>query len=82
LDVEPLRAVLGDEAAARTAAHVVRAELHPASSTAVREALERGRGSEWLPPGVEREIAARGLYGYGAGGRSSIDSSGSDRSIP
>jgi nicotinate-nucleotide adenylyltransferase len=82
LELEPLRTALGDEAVARIAAHVVRAELHPASSTAIRAALAQGQEPDWLPPGVAEAIAARGLYGYGAGGASSIDSSGSDRSIP
>ena len=82
LDPDALRSVLGDEAVARIRRHVVAAPVHPASSTAIREALERGERPEWLPPGVYEAIAARRLYGYGAGGASSIDSSGSDRSIP
>lgn len=82
LDPEPLRATLGDEAVERIRRHVVAAPVHPASSTVIREALERGERPDWLPPGVVEEIAVRGLYGYGAGGRSSIDNSGSERSIP
>ena len=82
LDTEGLRAALGDEAIERIRRHVVPAPLHPASSSAIREAIARGETPAWLPPGVAEAIAARGLYRYGAGGRSSIDSSGSDRSIP
>lgn len=80
LEPEGLRAALGDEAVERIRAHVVQAPLHPASSSAIREALARGERPSWLPPGVVEEIAARRLYG--AGGASSIDSSGSDRSMP
>ncbi|HZJ72340.1 MAG TPA: hypothetical protein VFF36_15510, partial [Planctomycetota bacterium] len=71
-----------DEAVEAIRRHVVEAPLHPASSTAIREALRRGEVPPWLPPGVAEAIAARGLYGYGRGGASSIDSSGSERSIP
>lgn len=82
LEPDALRPALGDEAVARIRRHVVEAPEHPASSTAIRAALARGERPQWLPPGVFEEIVARGLYGYGAGGASSIDSSGSDRSIP
>jgi len=82
LQADALRAALGDEAVEAIRRHVVEAPLHPASSTAIREALRRGELPPWLPPGVAEAIAARGLYGYGRGGASSIDSSGSERSIP
>jgi len=82
LQLEPLRAALGAEATERLGRHLVAAPLHPASSTAIRAALARGERPEWLPEGVAEEIAARRLYGYGAGGGSVIDSSGIDRSIP
>jgi nicotinate-nucleotide adenylyltransferase len=82
LQADALRAALGDEAVEAIRRHVVEAPLHPASSTAIREALRRGEVPPWLPPGVAEAIAARGLYGYGRGGASSIDSSGSERSIP
>ena len=62
LEPEGLRAALGDEAVERIRAHVVQAPLHPASSSAIREALARGERPSWLPPGVAEEIAARRLY--------------------
>ena len=35
---------------------------HPASATAIRQALAQGEKPLWLPPPVAAYIAARGLY--------------------
>ncbi|MCW1915671.1 nicotinate (nicotinamide) nucleotide adenylyltransferase [Luteolibacter sp. GHJ8] len=35
---------------------------HPASSTAIRQAIAAGETGPWLPPAVAAYIAARGLY--------------------
>lgn len=78
LDLAPVAAVLGEESARRIAERTVTMPPHPASSSAVRAALAAGGPAPWLPPGVEAEIRRRGLYG--AGGATSIDSSGSRRS--
>ncbi len=80
LDVEPLRPLIGADGVARIERHVLRLPPHPASSTAIRSALAEGRVPEGLPPGVADEIARRKLYG--AGGSSSSESSGIDRSTP
>lgn len=60
--------------------HTLRPAPHPASSTAIREALARGEPPQWLPAGVEAEIRRRALYGLG--GAASSDISGADRSKP
>ena len=40
------------------------AQPHPASATEIRRRLAAGDAvGDWLPPGVEQEIRARGLYG-------------------
>ena len=75
-----LLAALGQRAVDAIARNTVTLPEHPASSTAVREQLQRGELSDWLPPGVGAEIRRRGLYGFGGG--SSSDSSGSSRSAP
>jgi nicotinate-nucleotide adenylyltransferase len=80
LDTAPLVPFVGAEEAAAIVHRAVSVPVHPASSSGVRSALERGQAPRWLPPGVAEEIARRGLYG--AGGGSVSDSSGIDRSIP
>jgi len=65
-DPAPLLPLAGPEPVARIRAHVLRLPEHPASSTAIREALLAGRSPPLLPPGVLDEIRARGLYGFGA----------------
>lgn len=81
-DGEPaaLAEILGDEVLSAIRGRTLRPEPHPASSTAIREALRGGEPPEWLPPGVEQEIRRRGLYGRG--GASSNDISGAERSRP
>lgn len=58
-----LAGLVDDESRARIADHVIDAPIHPASSTAIREALAEGRDPEHLAPAVAAEIARRGLYG-------------------
>lgn len=46
---------------------------HPASASALRERLARGRdGGEWLAPAVARYIARHGLYGAGPGSAAGV----------
>jgi nicotinate-nucleotide adenylyltransferase len=80
LDASPLERFVGAEEVAAIVARAVSVPVHPASSSELRSALERGLPAPWLPPGVAEEIARRGLYG--AGGGSVSDSSGTERSIP
>ncbi len=74
LDASPMAAVAGEEAAARIRAHLLETTPHPASSTAVREALLRGETPEHVPPAVLAAIRERGLYSEG--GASSRSTSG------
>jgi nicotinate-nucleotide adenylyltransferase len=74
LDPSPMERVVGPSAAARIREHLLEMEPHPASSTAIREALSRGERPEHVPEVVLQEIARRGLYG--AGGASSSETSG------
>ncbi len=81
-DPAPLLAVCDAAVVAGIRSRVLRLPEHPASSTAVRDALLAGTSTPWLPPGVLDELRRRGMYGYGAGGASVRDSSGIDRSKP
>lgn len=74
LDPSPMERVAGPAAAARIREHLLEVTPHPASSTAIREALCRGERPQHVPGVVLEEIARRGLYG--AGGASSSDTSG------
>ena len=74
LDASVLEDVAGAEVASRVADHSLVIELHPASSTGIRAELAAGNRPDHLPASVWEEICRRGLYG--AGGRSSTDSSG------
>jgi len=79
-DPPGLAEALGEDVLRAIRGRALRPEPHPASSTAVREALQRGETPDWLPPGVLSEIRRRGLYGLG--GASSKDISGAERSRP
>ena len=63
-DPAALLPLAGPEPIERIRAHVLRLEPHPASSTAVRDALLQGRAPAWLPPGVLDEVRRRRLYGF------------------
>ena len=65
LDTSRLASALGPDVAAAIARHALDVPAHPASSTAIRDALARGERPPWLPPGVEDEIRRRRLYGAG-----------------
>jgi nicotinate-nucleotide adenylyltransferase len=79
-DPPGLAEALGADTLAAIRERTLRPTPHPASSTAIREALGRGESPDWLLAGVGREIRRRGLYGLG--GASSSDISGADRSSP
>ncbi|GJM20289.1 MAG: putative nicotinate-nucleotide adenylyltransferase [Planctomycetota bacterium] len=66
LDTSALASVAGDAAAQAARDHLLELPPHPASSTAIREALLAGEHAEHLPPGVFDEIRRRGLYRSGA----------------
>lgn len=89
LALAPLRQVVEARDLARIRDHVVEVEPHPASSTAIREALAAGRRPAGLPDAVYDEIVARGLYGVppsgsdptpGTSSASQSGASSSDRS--
>lgn len=67
LDTSALESVAGADAARAAREHLIELPPHPASSTALREALLAGETPEHLPPGVLEEIRRRGLYGSGGG---------------
>ena len=70
LDPSYLEPLLGDQAVDRLRRQLIHMAPHPASSTAIREALVGGQHVvEHLAPAVLAEIQRRGLYG--AGGSSS-----------
>jgi len=76
LDPEPMARIGGAPLVASIRAHLLEMEPHPASSTAVREALARGETPPHLPPAVAAEVRRLGLYG--AGGFSDSDVSGAE----
>jgi len=68
LDLTPLAAAIAPRDLARIREHVVEAQPHPASSTAIRAALAAARRPVGLADAVYAEILARGLYGPSDGG--------------
>ncbi len=80
LDAAPMQAVVGAVHAAKIAAHILELPPHPASSTEIRAALQRGERPDHVPDVVLERIAQRGLYG--ASGASSNDTSGMGGTIP
>lgn len=75
LDPDHLLPLLGAERVRHLREHFVHMEPHPASSTAIREALAQGRRPEHVPAAVLAAIAERGLYGSSGSSSSSSPSS-------
>jgi nicotinate-nucleotide adenylyltransferase len=80
LDAGPMEAVVGSDAAAHIVEHLLEVDPHPASSTAIREALGRGEAPQHLPAVIVEDVLASGVYG--AGGASSSDVSGGSADRP